>query len=114
MTRDPRTDPQPGDKMVTAAGEVRTVLRRDSETLSCQDGVMHYSVTLRRWTVWCEKNSAMPGSPGERPDLSFDNAPLSQAWAGLARTANDESGEGSRQLFRDRIVARKRSRTRRR
>ena len=65
VTRDPRTDPQPGDQMLSATGELRTVVRRDGETLSCQDGVMRYSVTLRRWVVWCEKNSAKPLPPGQ-------------------------------------------------
>ena len=60
MTRDPRSDPQPGDEMVSATGEVRRVIRRDADRLLCEYGVMRHSVTLRRWMVWCEKNHAMP------------------------------------------------------
>jgi hypothetical protein len=34
MTRDPRTDPEPGDKMLCATGELRGVVRRDGNNVS--------------------------------------------------------------------------------
>jgi hypothetical protein len=60
VTRDPRFDPQPGDEMLSATGELRGVVRRDGESLLCQDGAMRYRITLKRWMAWCEKNGAKP------------------------------------------------------
>ena len=53
MTRDPRTDPQPGDE-VRVSGQLRTVIRREGDDLWCQDGAMRYKTTVRGWQEWCQ------------------------------------------------------------
>jgi hypothetical protein len=53
-TRDPRTDPQPGDEVRGVDGQIRRVIRREGENLWCQDGAMRYQTTVERWQEWCK------------------------------------------------------------
>ena len=53
IPRNPRTDPQPGDKVLGLDGQLRSVTRREGNNLWCQDGAMRYKTTVQRWNEWC-------------------------------------------------------------
>jgi hypothetical protein len=53
IPRNPRTDPQPGYKVLGLDGQLRSVTRREGNTLWCQDGAMRYKTTVQRWNEWC-------------------------------------------------------------
>jgi hypothetical protein len=58
MTRDPRTDPQPGDE-VRVDDLIRNVIARDGERVFVHGPRTHYWMRLGRWQKWCEKSWAM-------------------------------------------------------
>jgi hypothetical protein len=62
MTRDPRSDPQPGDEL-RVSGQLRTVMRREGDELWCQDGAIRYRTTVERWRQWCEEGGAQAEPP---------------------------------------------------
>jgi hypothetical protein len=49
ITRDPRTDPQPGDELPGCGGQIRRVIRREGDMLWCEDGAMRYKTTVEYW-----------------------------------------------------------------
>jgi Protein kinase domain len=57
MTRDPRTDPQPGDELRDGAN-VRCVLQREGDTLWCLVGLVRFKTSLERWQEWCQQSGA--------------------------------------------------------
>lgn len=59
MTRDPGTDPQPGDE-VRIEGLMRRIIRRDDQLgiVWCQSGGRRYQMLLTRWQKWCEMSGA--------------------------------------------------------
>ena len=58
MTRDPRTDPQPGDE-VRVDTLIRKLIERDGERVFVHGYRTHYWLHLERWRAWCEKSSAV-------------------------------------------------------
>jgi hypothetical protein len=57
MTRDPRTDPQPGDEL-RGDGQIRRVIVRKDGMLRIESGRIRYWMRLDRWREWCEKSGA--------------------------------------------------------
>ena len=57
MTRDPRTDPQPGDELRSGTIMRRVVKREDGELL-IQSEHTRYWVRVDRWQRWCEQGGA--------------------------------------------------------
>jgi hypothetical protein len=57
LTRDPRTDPRPGDEL-RFNGQVRRVIRREGDLLYCQDGAIRYKIRLLGWQGWCARSGA--------------------------------------------------------
>ena len=55
MTRDPRTDPQPGDE-VRVDGKIRRVIERHGDMLRCETFGIRHKIRLERWREWCEKS----------------------------------------------------------
>lgn len=60
MTRDPSTDPQPGDNVRGLDGQLRSVIRREGNALWCQDGAVRYTTTVQRWKEWCSGAASEP------------------------------------------------------
>ena len=58
MTRDPRTDPQPGDVLLGLDGLERHVFRRNGDALQIGDATSSYRMRLGHWREWCEKSQA--------------------------------------------------------
>lgn len=54
--RDPLADPQPGDE-VRVSGQLRSVVRREGDTLWCKDGTISYKTTVQRWKEWGGKRA---------------------------------------------------------
>jgi hypothetical protein len=57
MTRDPRTDPQPGDELRGGA-IMRRMLKREGGKLLIQSEHRRYWMRVDRWREWCEKSGA--------------------------------------------------------
>jgi hypothetical protein len=57
MTRDPRTDPQPGDEL-RGNGQIRRVVIREGNRLLVEGPRTRYWMRLDRWQEWCEKSRA--------------------------------------------------------
>ena len=57
MTRDPRTDPQPGD-ILRGDGKVRRVIKRDGDLLICETFGRRYRMRVDSWRDWCAKSGA--------------------------------------------------------
>ncbi len=57
MTRDPRTDPQPGDEL-RGDGVSRRVFQRNGERVLIVGPGTRYWMRLDRWQAWCEKSRA--------------------------------------------------------
>jgi hypothetical protein len=57
MTRDPRTDPQPGDEL-RDTGQIRRVVKREGERILVEGPRTRYWMRLDRWRRWCEKSGA--------------------------------------------------------
>ena len=51
-SRDPRSDPRPGDE-VQIDGIIRRVVRRDDQVVWCESGNRRYQMLLARWQKWC-------------------------------------------------------------
>jgi hypothetical protein len=56
IARDPQLDPQAGDQLLWR-GQLRSVIRRDGNTLLCKDGAIAYKTTVQRWQEWCRKRA---------------------------------------------------------
>ena len=56
-TRDPGSDPQPGD-ILRGDGKIRRVIKRDGEILICETGGKRYRMRVGSWRAWCEKSGA--------------------------------------------------------
>ena len=57
MTRDPRSDPQPGDEF-RRDGQPRQVIQRDGDRILVDAGRTRYWMRVDRWREWCQKNGA--------------------------------------------------------
>jgi len=60
MTRDPRTDPQPGD-ILRYSGEdfPRRVLEREDDSVLVEMGARRSSMTLNRWFRWANRKRSI-------------------------------------------------------
>jgi hypothetical protein len=56
-TRDPRSDPQPGDE-VRNRDVIRRVLKREGERVLIQKWGQRYWASVESWKKWCEENGA--------------------------------------------------------
>ena len=56
--RDPRIDPQPGDKVRAVDGQMRRVIWRDGEMLWCETGQARYRMRVNSWQQWCTQSGA--------------------------------------------------------
>ena len=57
MTRDPRTDPQPGD-VIEGGTQKLLVLKRTSDMVLVDGGSSAYWISVERWQQWCEEIDA--------------------------------------------------------
>lgn len=57
MTRDPRSDPQPGDEM-RGGCYIRKVVRREGDKVLIEGFNGRYWMRVDRWQEWCEKSGA--------------------------------------------------------
>ena len=58
MTRDPRTDPQPGDVLRGTHGVKRRVRQREGDWLFVGESRTRYRMRLAVWQEWCERRAA--------------------------------------------------------
>jgi hypothetical protein len=56
MTRDPRSDPQPGD-MLRGNLIFRRVIKREGEKVLIQSEHTRYWMRVERWQLWCEQSN---------------------------------------------------------
>ena len=56
-TRDPRSDPRPGDE-VRSGTIMRRVIKRDGMELLIQTEHTRYWVRVDRWQRWCQQGGA--------------------------------------------------------
>ena len=63
MTRDPRSDPQPGDRFQGKLIMRRVIMREDARIL-VSNGTKRHWMSLDRWREWCEKSGAEAASAG--------------------------------------------------
>jgi hypothetical protein len=71
MTRDPRTDPQPGDEVRIDGSIVRRVLKREGSKLLIENfgtGFNHFWVRVDTWQKWCETSGAEVVSLGNQEE----------------------------------------------
>ena len=57
-TRNPRTDPQPGDEL-RGVTIIRRVIKREGEELLIQSEHTRYWVRVDRWQRWCQRDDAV-------------------------------------------------------
>ena len=55
--RDPRIDPQPGDK-IRGGPMMRRVIRREGDMLGCETWGKRYRMRLDNWQKWCKESGA--------------------------------------------------------
>ena len=65
MTRDPRTNPQPGDEVRNGA-TIRRVIKRDTENLLIEGWGQRYRIKLKTWQGWCEDRRAEVAASADR------------------------------------------------
>ena len=59
MTRDPRSDPQPGDELPQQRRDSAHVFKREGEKLLIRDGPRtRYWMHVDRWREWCNNSRA--------------------------------------------------------
>jgi hypothetical protein len=59
MTRDPQTDPQPGDEVRNGA-VIRRVIERAGEKLLVEGWGQRYWIQVQTWQKWCEQSRRKP------------------------------------------------------
>ena len=58
MTRDPGTDPQPGDEVRFCSGELRRAVKREGDKMLVEAWGMRYWIRVDRWREWCSEGGA--------------------------------------------------------
>ena len=58
LTRDARSDPQPGD-ILRGDDKIRCVIKRDGDVLICETLGRRYRMLVDSWRKWCGKSSAI-------------------------------------------------------
>jgi len=53
MTRDPRTDPQPGDEVRDSSGELRRAVKREGDKVLVEGWGKRYWIRVDQWREWC-------------------------------------------------------------